>query len=198
MDTNLPTKSMPAHALGSRGPAWAAICVMAPLLLAGCESEQAAGGPAPAIVLSSVTLRHYGKDGVERVGRAREVIFRRDSGQLEANDLSADIPPTEDVGRGGAHLEAGRGEADIKGQTARVEGGVTVITGEGDEGRTEAFTWEQANDVIVGDSPVVVFGPDYDMKADSFRFRVHDQKLELGGGVEFHSRPEAQPSGEAP
>lgn len=188
MDSFLPRKSVPGRRF-----AYISLATMAALapLLAGCEADQAEGGQAPAIVLSDVTLRHYTKDGVERIGRAREVVFSRDSGQLEARELSADVPPTDEMGRGGTHLEAARGEADIKGQTARLEGGVRVRTGEGDEGRTDALTWEQGNDIVLGDSPVRVVGPGYDLEADSFRFRVHDQKLELGGGVKFHSLLEA-------
>ncbi len=159
-------------------------------LLAACGVEKPEGGKPPAIVLDEVTLRHYAADGTVRVGQADEVIYDRKGGRLDAHSLSVDTPPTPGMKRGGAHLEAARGSADLKGKGASLEGGLTLRTGVGDFGSTEAATWDGTTETFEGDEPLEVQGPGYRASADGFRFQVPGQRLDLKGNVKIHTEPD--------
>ena len=162
---------------------------VAAALAAGCSVEKPAGEAPPAIVLEDVTLRHYAADGTLRTGTATEVIVHREEGRLEGSNLRIDAPPTADLKRGGVRLEAATGKSDLKGEAATLAGGVTVTTGAGDHGATEAATWDAATETISGDTPVNAEGPGYRTRADGFAFRVPDQQLQLKGDVQIHTDP---------
>lgn len=194
MTDRLPAKTLRWRTLAGVGAVLALSAVTA--VGTGCEPAPRTDAAPPTIVLDDVTLRHYGKDGTLRVGRADEVTFRRDKGRLEGSSITIDVPPTAEMARGGSHLEAGTGSADLKGHKASVAGGVHVTTGLGDEGNTDAAEWDQATDTIVGEGAVHARGPGYAVDSNGFSFRVSDQRLELGSGVQILTQPEVARSAE--
>ncbi len=159
---------------------------------AACGVEKPAGGKPPAIVLEDVTLRHYADDGTVRTGHAIEVTYFRKEGRLEGKSIVVDVPPTENLKRGGVRLTAAEGAGDLKGNDAKLFGGVTVRTGAGDYGTTEAADYDGATETIQGDTPIAVKGPGYTTDADGFSFAIPGQKLDLKGNVQIHTAPEPQ------
>jgi len=134
-------------------------------------------------------LRHYPKDGPPRVAHASSVTFDRETSQLQADEITAEMPPSPEVGRGGATLSAPSGAGDVHGQRAEAFGKLMVRTGAGDRGETEGAVWDAASDVLSGESPLHVRGPGYSIDGETFRFHMGDQRLELGGGVKAGTRP---------
>lgn len=159
------------------------------LALSACEPPiEAKSPPPPAIVLSDVTLRHYPKAGEPRMAHADSVTFDRESAELHAETITADVPPAAGIGRGGARFEAPSGKGDIHGQRAEAYGKLQVETGVGDRGETVGAIWDAVEDTLSGATPVKVRGPGYRLDGKAFRFRVGDQRLELDGGVQAASR----------
>lgn len=133
-------------------------------------------------------MRHYPKIGPPRLAHAETVTFDRETAELQAEAISAEVPPTGEIGRGGARFAAPSGKGDIHGQRAEAFGRLVVETGAGDRGETVGAEWVAADDTLSGKSPVQVRGPGYRVDGESFRFRVGDQRLELEGGVHAVSR----------
>ena len=171
------------------GGAGAALAVSPLLALSACRPPaEGAPPPPPAIVLSDVTLRHYPKDGPPRLAHATSVTFDRETSQLQAEEITAEVPPSPEVGRGGATLTAPSGAGDVHGQRAEAFGKLEVRTGAGDRGETDGAVWDAASDVLSGESPLRVRGPGYSIDGETFRFHLGDQRLELGGGVKAGTR----------
>jgi len=153
---------------------WA--CACAP------PAERPAARP-PAIQLTDVTLRHYSAGSEPRIVHAETVIYNRESAEIAAWTIAADVPPTEELGRGGVRLEAEEGKGDVHGQRAEAIGKLQVITGAGDRGETVGSVWDASTGFIEGSHPLAVRGPGYAVDANAYRFHVEDQTLQLDGGV---------------
>ncbi len=149
--------------------------------------EEPAGRP-PAIVLSEVVLRHYPLDGPPRIARADQVTFDRETAELHAYEITADIPPTAGLKRGMVHLEAASGRGDIHGQRAEAYGDLLVTTGAGDRGKTVGSVWDAGSGILAGDEPLQAKGPGYSIDGKSYHFHVNDQRLEIEGGIHAISR----------
>jgi len=179
---------------GAFGGAGAALA--STLALGACRPPaEPTSPPPPAIVLSDVTLRHYPKDGPPRVAHAAAVTFDRETAQLRAEAITAQVPPSPSVGRGGAKMTAPSGAGDIHGRRAEAFGEIVVETGAGDRAETVDVIWDAEADLLSGESPLRVRGPGYSIDGKTFRFHVGDERLELGGGVEAGTRvaPEPRP-----
>lgn len=180
----------PCRALAASGLifAWA-------LIAGACVPEDEGRSPRPpAIQLSDVTLRHYASTNEEppRIAHADKVIFNRETSEITAERITADVPPTLGLSRGGARLEVEAGAGDIHGERAEAFGPLTVTTGAGDRGQTIGSTWVAEDDLISGEHPLSVEGPGYSMEAKSYRFHVDEQRLQLEGGVHAISREQQE------
>ncbi|AKU92236.1 hypothetical protein [Vulgatibacter incomptus] len=151
------------------------------------ESEPTSTRP-PAILLWDVTVRHYETEGAPRVVHADEVSFDRENAQVFARTITADVPATPTLRRGGVHFTAESGEGDIHGERAEAFGPIEVTTGAGDRGQTVGSVWDSETGTISGAKPVQVHGPGYTVDSRSYSFRLDDQQLELEGGVHAVSR----------
>ncbi|HWV38919.1 MAG TPA: hypothetical protein VN033_10640 [Vulgatibacter sp.] len=135
-----------------------------------------------------MTLRHYPMEGTPRVAHAAEVTFDRETAELHAETITARVPPSPGVRRGGATLTAPSGAGDVHGKRAEAFGRIVVETGAGDRAETEGAVWDAEADLLTGEAPLQVSGPGYSIDGRSFRLHVGEQRLELGGGVEAHTR----------
>jgi hypothetical protein len=159
--------------------------------LAGCEDTATAlkKGAKPEIVLSDVRLETYGPDGMTSVTTAREVVYRRDTGELEGDTVVLDLPPSERVGRGGVVMAAPRARGDVKQRAAFADGGVSAVTGQGDKAFTAHADYRGDLGTVSGDTPVHVEGPAYTLDAGGYVFHVGEDRLELVEGVRARSTP---------
>lgn len=133
-------------------------------------------------------MRHYPKDGPPRVAHAAAVTFDRETAQLQAEAITAQVPPSPGVGRGGARMTAPSGAGDVHGKRAEAFGKLVVETGAGDRAETVGAVWDADADLLSGESPLRVRGPGYSIDGETFRLHVGEQRLELGGGVEAGTR----------
>lgn len=173
--------------LGTFAGAGAALA--SPLVLGACQPPgEPTSPPPPAIVLSNVTLRHYPKDGAPRIAHATAVTFDRETAELHAEEITAQVPPAPGVGRGGAKMSAPSGKGDVHGKRAEAFGTLVVETGAGDKAETVGAVWDAEADLLSGESPLRVRGPGYSIDGETFRFHVGDQRLELNGGVNAGTR----------
>lgn len=166
-------------------------------LLTGCEDTATAlqKGAKPAIVLTGVRLETYGPDGSTSRTTARQVIYRRDTGELEGETVVLQYPPPERADRGGVVVAAPRARGDVKKRVALAEGGVTAESDGGDRAHTAYAEYRGEAGTVSGDTPVHVEGPSYTLDADAYVFHVEEQRLELLDGVRARSMPEDAPPG---
>lgn len=181
MDPHNQTRAAPVPMLG----------LLVFFLLWGCTQPAGEAGRAPAITLQGMTLRHYAETGPPKVATAERVTFERDRGVVAAEAISVDLPPTEEFSRGAAHLQAERGQGDIHGKGAVVEGPVDATTTAGDRVATVGTVWEGERDVLLGQSPVRARGPGYTLEGDSYSYDASARTLALVGDVRFRSTAEA-------
>lgn len=157
------------------------------LALGGCSQPAAETGRSPAITLLGMTLRHYGEAGPPKVATAAQVTFDRDTGVIAAETVAVDLPPTEELTRGRIHIEAERGQGDIHGKGAVVEGAIEASTSAGDRATTVGSVWDGEGDLLLGDAPVRAEGPGYALSGDSYRYDAAAGTLALVGDVHFRS-----------
>src|SRR4051812_38502200 len=166
----------------------AAGAVLAALCGSGCEDLQTPPGQAPpAIQLRQVTLRHYGEDALLGIGHGQVVSYLRDSGQLDGRTLVMDLPPSDQVGRGGAQIKAATGSGDIRGQTALLTGGVSAVTAVGDHAVSEAALYQASTDTLSGTTPVQATSAGQEVAGDVWTFHVRERQVQLHGNVAVHS-----------
>ncbi len=156
--------------------------------LGACEAPKAREpAPTPAIVLQGVQLIHHRPDGTVSIARAEEVTYRRDSGDVAATRLDAQLPPSGRVGRGGVHVVADRGAGSLAKQVGTLEGGVVAETPAGDRVVTSEASYDGASGLVFAEAPVHAEGPGYAIAARTYALELETQRLTLGGGVDVRS-----------
>lgn len=156
--------------------------------LASCAPAEVEREHGPEMVLHDFVLRHYPEEGPPSIGTAATVSFDRESSVVVAETLSVDLPESPSLpGRGGARLVADRGQGDIHGEGARVEGGVVLETGAGDRVEVEGATWDGVEQRLFDDEGVVAKGPGYALSGGSFNYEHQEQTLHLDDGVHLVS-----------
>lgn len=154
--------------------------------LGSCSGGKADAGRSPGILLSGATLRLYPAEGAPKVATAETVTFERKTGVVAAEGIVVDLPPSE-AGLGGSRLEAERGQGDIHGKGAMVEGPIHATSGRGDRAATVGTVWDGEEDLLAGDERVKALGPGYSLEGGSYRYQASDRRLALVDGVRFRS-----------
>lgn len=135
----------------------------------------------PALKLERVRFRVWRGDDLRVRGEAAEVTLRRDTGQLEASTVHAELPSQ------GAPMtvSAPRAHGLVSTQEYVAEGGVVVTHGD-ERATTERARWQagrEAQGPVTGDAPVVVERPGVRLDGTGFTFEPRTGDLEIHGPV---------------
>jgi lipopolysaccharide export system protein LptC len=168
--------------------AWALAC-----LLPACGSSQGTEktAVAPELKLERVRFRVWRGDALRARGEARQVTIRKDTSQVWAEDIRAELPAGTDP----VVITAPAGQGLLKAGTFSAEGGVHVVHG------AEQATTERARYVpgpagaegqILGDDPVVVERGSNRLSGVGFVFDPRRGLLEVGGPVSSQAAGEGR------
>lgn len=135
----------------------------------------------PALKLERVRFRVWRGDVLRVRGEAQEVTLHRDSGQLEATSLRAELPSRDQP----VLVAAPRAHGLVSTQEYTAEGGVVVTHGP-ERATTERARWQPGPDSqgpVTGDAPVVVERPGARLEGVGFTFDPRSGELEIDGPV---------------
>jgi lipopolysaccharide export system protein LptC len=141
---------------------------------------------APELKLERVRFRAWRGAELRTRGEARQVTLRRDSSQLTAVDLRAELPRAEQL----VVIEAPAGEGVLSARTFTAHGGVVITRGD-DQARTERARYapgEGGAERVTGDDPVELERRGgFRLFGVGFVFDPQTSELDLGGPVRVRS-----------
>ena len=163
-------------------------------LLWGCDglSQEVSGGAPPLepgppdLTLHEVAFARLSEGRIAGRGTARELIYRRGGGRLDAQSATASLHPGPGNGfamLGEIRLSAPFVEGDLAGRRGTASGGVFFRAARGDSGETERVTYEGPADQLRGDDAVDARGPGYAVRSHGFAARGDGSEITLMGGV---------------
>jgi len=136
----------------------------------------------PALKLERVRFRVWRDDVLRVRGEAAEMTLRRDSGQLAATALRAELPSRDAP----VVLTAPSGHGLVSTQEYWAEGGVVVTHGD-ERATTERARWQpgpSGQGLVTGDAPVAVVRQGARLDGVGFTFDPQSGELQIGGPVE--------------
>ncbi len=136
----------------------------------------------PALKLERVRFRVWRNDVLRVRGEAAEVTLRRDTGQLAATDLRAELPSRDAP----VVLTAPTGHGLVSTQEYFAEGGVVVTHG-GERAMTERARWQpgaSGQGLVTGDAPVTVERQGARLEGVGFTFDPRSGELQIDGPVQ--------------
>jgi len=135
---------------------------------------------APELKLEGVRFRVYRGNELRASGKAERASLRRDSTEVSAKDLEAVLPRSAPPVR----ITAPLGQGVMASRVFSASGGVTVSRGDV-VGRTERVRLVPGPDGgrVVGEDPVVVEGPAYQLEGTGFTLLPASAELTIGGGA---------------
>lgn len=162
---------------------------LAACALAACSRPRggASGEPAPPQVrLHGVRVRYYQGESLVAISRAARVTYQRDSSDFSADEAYVRFEGHGQLsGRAGnVEVRAVRMEGNLAAKAADGLEGVTLKTGSGLAGETQRAHFDGVARQASGHDPVSVWGPGYWLDAHGFHFRLEDEQIEFGDGVE--------------
>ncbi len=135
----------------------------------------------PALKLERVRFRVWRNDVLRVRGEAAEVTLRRDTGQLSATELRAEMPSRDAP----VLITAPRGHGLVSTQDYSAEGGVVVTHGD-ERATTERARWQpgpSGQGLVTGDAPVAVERQGARLDGVGFTFDPKTGELQIGGPV---------------
>jgi hypothetical protein len=135
----------------------------------------------PALTLERVRFRIWRGDVLRARGEAAEVSLRRDTGELSASDLLAELPSRDQP----IFIAAPTAHGLVSTQEFVAEGGVVVTHG-GERAVTERARWQpgpSGQGIVTGDAPVVIERPGARLSGTGFSFDPATGELSIGGPV---------------
>ncbi len=166
------------------GPAASLTLAVSLLAAAGCRPAKPTEGQGlvPELKLEGVRFRVYRDDDLRAFGEAATVSFRRDSTELDAHDVVANLPRDPSPVRIDAPTVSGRASA----REFTATGGVTVSRRD-DVARTERARYapspERSGGLVTGDRPVVVEGKGYRLEGPGFTLDPARGEIAMSGGA---------------
>jgi hypothetical protein len=139
----------------------------------------------PALKLERVRFRVWRNDALRVQGEAREVTLLRDTGQLAATDLRAEMPSQGEP----VVLTAPRAHGLVSTQEYLAEGGVVVTHGS-ERAVTERARWQPVGGgqgIVRGDDPVQAERQGTRLSGVGFTFDPRSGALEIGGPVQTNT-----------
>jgi hypothetical protein len=158
----------------------------------GQETEHAA--VAPELKLEGVHFRVWRGAVLRASGEARLVTLRRDTNEVTAQDLRAELPAAGQP----VELEAPSASGVLSSQEFTAQGGVVVTHG-GERASTDRARYlpgPSGKGLVLGDDPVVVERGALHLSGVGFSFDPASGELQLGGPVATHAAGAAAGAGE--
>jgi lipopolysaccharide export system protein LptC len=134
----------------------------------------------PGIAFEDLQFRSYRGADLVVSGQADRASYRRDNGQLTAEQITARFP-----GRGGepeAVVEARAGTGSLKSSQFQLYGGVTAWRGTM-VARTPEASFDRAVGLLQGEGPVSIEGPGYSLEGAGFTYDPARERIRMGSGV---------------
>jgi lipopolysaccharide export system protein LptC len=167
---------------------WAMAC-----LLPACGSSQGTErtAVAPELKLERVRFRVWRGDALRARGDARQVTIRKDTSQVWAEDVRAELPSGSEP----VLITAPAGRGNLAAGTFSAEGGVRVVHG-GERATTERARYVPgpggSDGQILGDDPVVVERGGNRLSGVGFTYDPRRGLLEVGGPVQTEAAGEGR------
>lgn len=155
-------------------------------LAAGCQESgtRPLDEAAPGIRLTGVTFRVYREGRLAADGRAASVAYRRDSGDVAAEDADVAFPGGEGPA---ARLLAPRARGNTRTRDLLAEGGLRMERG-ADWATTEEARYDPEDRLVHGSWPVAVNGPGWTLDGPGFLLDPATGRLQIGPGVQLDLR----------
>jgi hypothetical protein len=151
--------------------------------LAGCRPTQPTEArEVPELKLEGVGFRLYRGDALRLSGQAATLTYRRDTHDLAAGDLSANVI---ELGEEPMAVTAPEGAGNVARHTFEIHGGVTLARAD-DVARTAAAAYAPGGSgkgLVTGHDPVVVDGRGYELHGTGFTFDPATGVLLMEGGA---------------
>jgi hypothetical protein len=133
----------------------------------------------PEIRLEAVQWRAFRGAEPSGFGTTAQVVYRRNSGEMEATDARVTLPSP---GKPDLTIAAPLLVGDLRAHTWSARGG--VVLGRGDvTARTASARYAGEDGTVRGDEPVEVAGPGYRLSGPSFAAHPASGDAEIRGGV---------------
>ena len=135
----------------------------------------------PALKLERVHFRVWRGDALRVRGEADEVTLRRDTGELEASSVRAEMPSQGEP----VQVTAPRAHGLVSTQEYTAEGGVVVTHGN-ERAVTERARWQPlpgGQGIVRGDDPVEVERQGTRLSGTGFTLDARSGELQIGGPV---------------
>jgi hypothetical protein len=129
--------------------------------------------------LESVHFRAWRGAGLVASGTADRVVYRRNSGEVNATGVHVTVPRPDmpDLAVSAPALTG-----DLEARTWAAAGGVVLTRGDA-TARTPTARWAEADGMVRGDEPVTVTGPAYRLGGPAFTADPRSGDVEIRGGV---------------
>jgi hypothetical protein len=112
-------------------------------------------------------------------GAADRVVYRRESGEVVAQDARVTVPRP---GMPDLAVAAPELEGDLAARRWTARGGVVLTRGDA-TARTPTARWDESDGLVRGDEPVEVTGPGYRLAGPAFVADPGSGDVEIRGGV---------------
>jgi lipopolysaccharide export system protein LptC len=160
-----------------------AVAAVSLSLLLACNPSQRTEqtAVAPELKLERVRFRVWRGETLRARGEARQVTLRRDTGQLAAVEVRAELPARDEP----VLITAPTAHGLLSSQAYEAEGGVVVTHGN-DRAVTDRARWEpgpSGQGRVVGDDPVSVERGALTLDGTGFTFDPRTGDLQVGGPV---------------
>jgi hypothetical protein len=136
----------------------------------------------PAIELSRAEFFDTTGNSLRAHGFAKHVFYRRDTGEAWASEVRVLVPRPQSRS-GTLTLRSPQVRGNPLESRLHAEGGVTFVNQAGDRGETESLSYFGNEGRAVGDRPLTLWGPNYTLTADGFRWLAQGDVLDLGPAV---------------
>jgi hypothetical protein len=129
--------------------------------------------------MESVQFRAWRGPDLAASGTADRVVYRRNSGDVEASGVHviAPRPGVPDL-----VVSAPALTGDLGARTWAAGGGVVLTRGDA-TARTPTARWAEADGMVRGDEPILVTGPAYRLSGPGFTADPGTGDVEIRGGV---------------
>jgi hypothetical protein len=133
----------------------------------------------PAIELTQAEFLDSSGSSLRAHGFARHVFYRRDTGEAWASEVRVMVPRPQSRS-GTLTLRSPWVSGNTLESRLSAKGGVTFVNEVGDRGETERLSYFGNEGRATGDKPITLWGPNYTLHADGFRWSAQGDVLDLG------------------
>jgi hypothetical protein len=140
----------------------------------------------PSIELHGVDFWDFRGSQLAASGHSHRVFYLRESGETDASQVAVLFPSKRhglaNRWSGEMLLDAPTVHGNPLEQRADARGGLRLTSAGGDQATTEYGRLRGRDQVIVGNDPVHIWGPGYDLHGPWFRLDLGRDRLQLGAG----------------